>query len=103
MIEKVIIKNSKVEPIWFVYIEDDHLRLEFEYYADHNGGGNSEGIHKITPEKYEVIKEHFKISHLSDIGEALQQISNSVRGEEFKNWALENAIAEIEFVWVTFD
>ena len=102
MKKEILINDENGKPIWFAKIESDQVSLEFEAFADTEGGANVETIYSISSDKYQKIFSKYDLQ-IMPIDQALQTISDNGLGKDFLIWSIENQIAVKAFTWVSYD
>ena len=101
MSKEITIKDENGKPIWYAKVENDHVSLEFEAFADAPGAGSVETIYEIAQEKYQEILDKFELGDIP-IGKALREISDRGFGKDFVIWSIDNQIAVKSFTWISF-
>jgi hypothetical protein len=96
---QISIKGEDGKPIRFAYLDGDELRLQFEYYARDADEGDYEVIQTVLAEDFASIAIKFGLDPKQNILEILQQISDSLRGQELVD-ALDSKEIKCEvFTW----
>jgi hypothetical protein len=96
---QISIKGEDGKPVRFAYLDGDNLRLQFEYYARDADEGDYEVIQTVLAEDFASIAIKFGLDPKQNILEILQQISDSLRGQELVD-ALDSKEIKCEiFTW----
>jgi len=96
---QISIKGEDGKPVRFAYLDGDNLRLQFEYYAREADEGDYEVIQTVLAEDFASIAIKFGLDPKQNILEILQQISDSLRGQELVD-ALDSKEIKCEvFTW----
>jgi|APCry1669189534_1035231.scaffolds.fasta_scaffold14560_1 hypothetical protein len=95
---QIPINGKDGKPILYAYIQFESLRLEYEVYGHGPDQRDQETIYSVEPEEYEVIAKKYGGS-ARDILAIMKHISDSGRGEEFKEDLASGAIKRDKFVW----
>jgi hypothetical protein len=96
---QISIKGEDGKPVRFAYLDGDNLRLQFEYYARDADEGDYEVIQTVLAEDFASIAIQFGLDPKQNILEILQQISDSLRGQELVD-ALDSKEIKCEvFTW----
>ena len=80
----------------------ENVKLEFEYYGRSPGESDLEVIYTIWSSQYDFIREKYSASEAQDIMKMLQFISDTGRGEEFRNDLRSGVIKSERFSWMSF-
>ena len=103
MSEEITIRNSEGTPIWYATINDDSIKLEFESYGRGHEDPDIESHVSIPGSEFEKIRENFGYEEYYPLARILQELTDTGRGEEFKDWAESNLALKTDFVWFSFD
>lgn len=103
MSEAITIRNAAGKPIWYATFDEDSINLEFESYGRGPGDPDIESHESIYDSEFPKIRGQYGYQSNYPIAKILQELSNSGRGEEFKEWAESNIEIKADFVWWSFD
>ncbi len=103
MSELVSIRNTSGTPIWHATVNNDSIKLEIESYGNDPNDPDIESHESIPDSEFPNIREQYGYQPDYPIAITLRELSDSGRGEEFKNWAESNLEIKADFVWWSFD
>ena len=103
MSEQVTIRSASGTPIWHATVQHDSIKLEIESYGKGPNAPDIESHESIPDSEFSKIREHYGYQPDYPIAKILQELSDSGRGEEFKDWTESNLEIKADFVWWSFD
>ena len=96
---QIKIKGNYGKPVRYASLDDQNLKLQFEYYARNANEDDYEVIQTVSPESFASIAIKFELDPSLNILEILQQISDSRRGEELVDALNKKEIPCELFTW----
>ena len=90
------------KPVLFASKDGESVKLEFEYYGRANGESDLEVIYTVWSTQYDFMRERYGAEKSLEIMELLQYVSNSGRGEEFRDDLRNGTIKSERFSWMSF-
>ena len=103
MSEQVTIRNASGTPIWHATVHNDSIKLEIESYGKGPNDPDIESHESIPDSEFPKIREQYGYQQDYPIHKILKELSDTGRGEEFKDWAESNLEIKADFVWWSFD
>ena len=85
---QIPIIGSEGKPILYAYLDGEDLKFEFEYYGTGENGMDYEFIHTVEPENHMLIAKKFGLDPMTEVLDAVQQISEAGHGEELSKLSL---------------
>jgi hypothetical protein len=82
---QIRIVDEDGKPIRYAYLEQEHLKFEFEFYSQDENEGDYEIIQTVAPTEFESIATMFGLERTDDILSLVQEISDSGRGGDLIN------------------
>ena len=103
MSEAITIRNAAGKLIWYATVHNDSIKLEIESYGKGPNDPDIESHESIPDSEFPKIRKQYGYQPDYPIAKILQELSDSGRGEEFKEWAESNLEIKSDFVWWSFD
>jgi hypothetical protein len=90
------------KPVLFATRGEENVKLEFEYYGRAPGESDLEVIYTVWPTQYDFIRERYGAPDSLEIIELLEFISDSGKGEEFRDDLRNGVVKSERFSWMSF-
>lgn len=98
---EILGKDGK--PVLYESLQEEDLRLEFEYYSRSPGEADLEVIYTIKADAVALIKSKFGYAEDMEIMTVVASISKTIQGEELRNDIRDGVIKSERFSWMSFD
>jgi hypothetical protein len=90
------------KPVLFASRDGESVKLEFEYYGRSPDESDLEVIYTVWSTEYDFIRERYGAEKSLEIMELLKFISNSGKGEDFRDDLRNGTIKSERFSWMSF-
>lgn len=97
-----VLRNAEGDSIYNWNTVENGIQFQFEYYEGFKGEGDFESIFTIPHSEYHKLYSKYKIDPSVPIEVAINQISGSGRGDEFKDDLLTGLEWVDSFSWLSF-
>ena len=96
---EITITGKDGNAILYASMLGEHLRFEFEYFAQNETETDYEFTLTVFPSDFSAISEKFGLVPRVDIFATVQKIQDLGLGQELKDALTDNEIANELFVW----